>query len=288
MLHKMKLALIPNDFSMDLEVVFRLCSEEQVHYVELAFMWNKSILDLSPEELSKVYDLLDKYNLKVASIQTQIMKTMAPRSILNGKGSDLMHFHHDYNIAQIDRAINLAREFKTPYIITYSYFIWGVRRSVKRWLQLFQDYSGFLPKLQLNQVICLVECEPFTFTATSGQYLHLLQHFESPFIRANFDLANLLDAQKNFTETDFQRLRPYVVYFHVKDRQKKPLWGKKTAVFGEGNVPWQQVLSWFAESGFDGFLSLEPHISGKDRIERGRRCIRNLQKLLRDMHIPFE
>ncbi len=284
----MKVALIPNDFSMDLEAVFRLCAAEHVHYVELGYMWDKSILDLTPEEITKVHDLMARYDLKAASIQTQIMKTMAPGAILDRKGSDRMHLHHDHNVAQIDRAISLAREFKTRHIVTYSYFRWGVRRSTARWEQLFQDYAAFLPKLQASGITCVIECEPDTFAGTVDQYLRLLQHFESPHIRANFDLANLLGAQKRFTEADFQKLYPYVAYFHVKDRRKKRPWGRTGAVFNEGDVPWRQVLPWFAKAGFDGVLSVEPHVHGVDRFELGRRCVRNLQQLLHDLNIPFE
>ncbi len=284
----MKVALIPNDFSMDLEEVFRLCTAEHVHYVELGFMWNKSILDLTPDELTKVHALMEKYDLKAASIQTQIMKTMAPGAILDRKGSDHMHLHHDYNVGQIDRAISLACEFKTSHIVTYSYFRWGVRRSSERWAQLFQDYETFLPKLQASGTTCVIECEPDTFAGTVDQYLRLLQHFESPHIRANLDLANLLGAQKSFSEADFQKIFPYVAYFHVKDRRKKRPWGRTGAVFNEGDVPWRQVLPWFAKAGFGGFLSVEPHVHGEDRFELGRRCVRNLQQLLRDLNIPFE
>jgi sugar phosphate isomerase/epimerase len=284
----MKVALIPNDFSMDLEEVFRLCSAEHVQYIELAFMWNKSILDLTPAETQNVHTLLEKYNLKVASIQTQIMKTMAPGAIVDRKGSGRMHSNHDFNIAQMDRAIALAREFKTPYIVTYSYFRWGVRQSATRWEQLFQDYAAFLPKLQASGVTCVVECEPDTFAGTVDQYLRLLRHFESPNVRANLDLANLLDAQKTFTEADFKNIHPYVAYFHVKDRRKMGPWGRTGAVFNEGDVPWRQVLLWFAKVGFNGILSVEPHVHGEDRFELGSRCVRNLQQLLRDLNIPFE
>ncbi len=284
----MKVALIPNDFSMDLEAVFQLCAAEHVRYVELGYMWSKSILDLTEDELSKVHGLMEKYNLKAASIQTQIMKTMAPGAVLDRKGSDRMHLNHDFNVAQIDRAISLAREFKTPNIVTYSYFLWGTRRSSERWEQLFQDYAAILPKLQAGGVTCVVECEPDTFAGTVDQYLRLLQHFESPHIRANLDLANLLGAQKHFTETDFQKLYPYVAYFHVKDRRKKRPWGRTGAVFNEGDVPWLQVLPWFAKTGFDGYLSVEPHVHGADRFEMGRRCVRNLQKMLSDLNLPFE
>src|SRR5271157_3450730 len=283
-----KVALIPNDFSMDLAAVCQLCEAEHVRYVELAFMWGKSILDLSDGERARVHELLDQHGLEVAAIQTQIMKTMAPNSVLRKGESRSMARDHAYNVAQIDKAIELAADFNTPYIVTYSYFRWGARVTEQNWQQIFADYASFLPKLQVAGKAVVVECEPDTYVGTVPEYLKLLQHFEAPEIRANLDLANLIGAQKWFPETDFKQLFPYVGYFHVKDRRKKRVLGATGAVFGEGFVPWREVLPWFAGAGFDGYLSVEPHVHGGNRFEQGRQCVRNLQKLLGDLNIEFE
>ena len=117
----MKVSLIPNDFSQDLEKVFQLCQTEGVKYVELAYMWNKSILELNEAELTKVHELIDKYNLKAASIQTQIMKVHPPGNPNAKPGTKNMHDDFEFNISQIDTSIKLAKEFNAKYIVTYSF-----------------------------------------------------------------------------------------------------------------------------------------------------------------------
>jgi sugar phosphate isomerase/epimerase len=79
-----------------------------------------------------------------------------------------------------------------------------------------------------------------------------------------------------------------VPYFHVKDRKKVFPFRTGSAIFGEGYIPWKQVLPWFAEKGFNGYLSIEPHVHGENRFEKGRQCAKNLQNLLSELHIPFE
>jgi sugar phosphate isomerase/epimerase len=282
-----KIALIPNDFSMDLEEVFKMCAAESVKYVELANMWNKSILDLNESEQSRVHELLDQYGLQVASIQTQIMKTVAPNSVLRKGESRDMHRDHAFNVSRIDRAIELAADFQTPFIVTYSFYKMGAKVTDQNWQQIFDDYAAFLPKLQTAGKTVVIECEADTYVGTIQQYLKLLHHFEAPDIRANLDLGNMMGAQTSFTEDDFKQIFPYVAYFHVKDRRKK-LFGTAGAVFGEGFVPWRKVLPWFAEAGFSGYLSVEPHVHGANKFEMGRNCVHNLQQLLRDLDIPFE
>lgn len=284
----MKISIIPNDLTMELEAVFKMCQEEKIKYVELGYMWNKSILDLNEEEISKVQSLLSKYNIKVASIQTQIMKVFPPGALLSKIGSNHMHFDYEFNKSKVDRAIELAKIFDAPHIVTYSFFRRGVKITEELWNRLFNDYEQFLPKLKASGKSVVVECEPDTLIATVSDYLKLFQHFESPHIQANFDMANLFGAQNHFTSEEFEQFYKYVPYFHVKDRKKVFLHRTKGAIFGEGYIPWRQVLPWFAEKRFNGFLSIEPHVHGEDKFEKGRQCAKNLQKLLMELNIPFE
>jgi L-ribulose-5-phosphate 3-epimerase len=287
----MKISLIPNDFSMDLERVFQLCREENVKYVELGFMWNKSILDLTEKEIEQVLALLEKYELKVASIQTQIMKVFPPGSKLAKPGSKNMHRDFEYNINQIDRAIELTTIFDTKYIITYSFFRFLTGISEKNWNLMFEIYGKMIEKLEAAKKIAVVECEGDTYVGTIKDYLRLFEEFKSPSIRANFDLANLLSAQPQFTRDNFDQFHEYVNYFHIKDKKYRkflkwlPIGG---SVFGEGEVPWKEVLPWFKEIGFDGFVSVEPHVHGKEKFENGRKCVQHLQKMLIELQIPFE
>src|SRR6056297_1391203 len=154
----MKVGLIPNDFSMDLEKVFKLCEKESVKYVELAYMWGKSILDLNEKELRKVQDLMEKYNLHASAIQTQIGKVYAPSSP-NSKSNKKMHDDYEYNVSRIDRAIELAKIFNTKYIISY-----GFRgrdegdesTKGKYWNELLETYDSFVKKLKpASKVMCV-------------------------------------------------------------------------------------------------------------------------------------
>lgn len=103
-------------------------------------------------------------------------------------------------------------------------------------------------------------------------------------------MSNLHAAQPVFTQDDFDRFYSYVPYFHIKDRRFRKIlkFLPQAAVFGKGSIPWKKVLPWFAEKGFSGFLSVEPHVHGKDKFELGRQCVKNLQNLLQELKIDFE
>jgi sugar phosphate isomerase/epimerase len=286
----MKISLIPNDFSMDLEAVFKLCQEENVHYVELGYMWDKSILDLSESELTKVENLMKQYGLKAASIQTQILKVYPPNSKLSAPGSKNMHRDYEYNLSRIDRALEIATRLNAPYIVSYSFFTHLGGITEENWQRLFNAYATIIEKCKKANKTMVVEVEGDTYVRTIDDYLKLFTHFNSPHLQANFDFANLHSAQRIFTRADFDRFYQFVPYFHVKDRKlpKFKFLPSKGAVFGEGNIEWKQILPWFAEKQFSGFLSIEPHVHGAERFELGRKCVKNLQKLLKELNIAFE
>ncbi|MHA1821436.1 MAG: sugar phosphate isomerase/epimerase family protein, partial [Promethearchaeota archaeon] len=251
------------------------------------YMWRKSVLDLSESEVDRVHNLMEEYNVEAVSIQTQIMKTHPPDSQFYQKGSKDMHKDFEYNISRIDDAIKMANEFKADYIITYSFFKRDPSDVQENWKRLFEVYSGFLPKLKANHKKVVVECESDTYIAGLKDYLEFLGHFNSEHILANFDVANFLETEGNLTEDDFKQLEPFVEYFHVKDRIFLDR-HSRSAIFGEGDVPWKQIINWSASTGKNFVLSVEPHVHGWNRFKKASKCALNLQKLLKEMKLDFK
>ena len=64
----MKLGVITDGISMDLEYALKVMSEHGMQWAELQFVWDKEIGDHSPEEIAKIKTLLTKYNMKVTCI----------------------------------------------------------------------------------------------------------------------------------------------------------------------------------------------------------------------------
>ncbi len=285
----MKLALIPNDFSMDLERIFKLCEEEHVNHVELAYMWGKSILDLSEEELKKVKSLMETYNLKAASIQTQIGKVFPPGALLAKEGSGSMHRDYNFNVSRMDRAIEIADLFQTEYIVMYSFFTYLDWKTEVRWNLLLESYEKFLNKLEKCNKTAVIECEGDTLIRDIDSYMQLFKHFKSPDkLRANLDLANLLSTQDSLSRTDFETILPYLKYLHVKDKTRRKILWNKPQVFGNGDIPWVKTFKWLKDANWNGTISVEPHVHGKNKFELGRQCVRNLKSLLHDLGIKIE
>lgn len=300
-----KVALIPNDFYVpgkEFEAVLDdVCAKENVKFIEIAYLWGKSILDLNEAEIANLHESLDKRGVKIGSIQTQIMKVIPSGAKLASPGSKAMNRDHQFNVSRIDDAIRCAKEFDAKFIVTYSYFDFTIPKKLVEtyWQRLLDDYKTLVSKCEAAKKTMVVECEGDTLVKDTATYLRLFDHFKSRSLMANLDLANFMGHAGTFTRDDFEKLFAHVAYFHVKDRFfrtpglltkgiLKKLFGGKPAILGTGMVPWKQVLPWFIEKGFDGILSVEPHVHGKNKFDDAAACLRNLRAMLEELKIPFE
>ena len=64
----MKLGVITDGISIELEHAVKVASEAGLEYAELQFVWDKEIGDQTDEEIQKIKDLMAQYNLKVPCI----------------------------------------------------------------------------------------------------------------------------------------------------------------------------------------------------------------------------
>ncbi|MHA1997512.1 MAG: sugar phosphate isomerase/epimerase family protein [Promethearchaeota archaeon] len=273
--------------------MIEFCAEENIKFIEIAFLWGKSVLDLDEGEINRVKEILDRNGVKVASIQTQIMKVHPSITSVSRIGSKDMHRDEAYNLSKIDSAIKMANEFGTKYIITYSYFNRYIEAGEDIWPRLIVNYEPLVDACEESNKTMVLECEGDTVVGSIDDYFNLFDFFESPHLKVNLDLANLVGHVGKFDRDDFDRIKEHVEYFHVKDRKRvtRGFFKKRVvetgAVFGEGYIPWKDALTWFNEYGYEGFLSVEPHVHGKNKFEMAKNCVKNLKNLLGELNINF-
>jgi len=118
----------------------------------------------------------------------------------------------------------------------------------------------------------------------------LIASVGSPALRATFDAANFVQCGvRPFTDA-YPLLRPHLVYVQVKDARAAD--GEVTPA-GEGDGEMRETLRALRDSGFTGFMSLEPHLdlagrhggfSGPDKF---RQAAQALKRLLGELSIGW-
>lgn len=84
-----------------------------------------------------------------------------------------------------------------------------------------------------------------------------LDAVDSPALRWLYDTGNVIGHGQEPWDF-YSKVKPFIVYVHIKDRCRV---SGETVYCGEGDAKVREILQDLTESGYDGFVSIEPHIA---------------------------
>jgi sugar phosphate isomerase/epimerase len=154
--------------------------------------------------------------------------------------------------------VEIAHALDTRYIRMFS-FRMPAGQSPETYRQKVIDAIGMFIDLVKDTGIMLVhENENHIYGETAERCLDLYQTFESTGVfKGAFDFANFVQAGEDPVVDCWPQLKPYIEYFHIKDAIKED---KRVVPAGEGDGGIRTILRDAFSSGFNSFLTLEPHL----------------------------
>jgi sugar phosphate isomerase/epimerase len=188
----------------------------------------------------------------------------------------------DKHFEEFKRAVEIAHMMNTKNIRMFSFYIPGdsVESRAKYRNEVFDRIGRFVDYARGNDVILLHENEKGIYGEKAPECRELMDEFGCECFKAIFDFANFVQADQDTLEA-YRLMKDYIAYIHIKDALRGS--GKVVPVgYGDGNV--KEILDDLFTNGFDGFLSLEPHLfdfSGLAELEKGgNKTVINEQKKL--------
>lgn len=155
------------------------------------------------------------------------------------------------------RAVEIAHMMETPNIRMFSFYLPGGCNPDDYKEAVFDRLGKFADYATKNEVILLHENEKGIYGEKAVQCKQIMDEFYGEHFKAIFDFANFVQAKENTIEA-YRLLKPSIAYVHIKDALLDN--GKVVpAGLGDGNV--RLILADMNSTGFEGFLSLEPHLS---------------------------
>lgn len=223
---------------------FKALNKFGIHYFEPRGIDGKNISTLTEEEMYDLRKLMDEYGIKVSSIGSPIGKIKVTEDFE-------AHFEVFKNV------VKEAKILGAKYIRVFSFYHekdidWTEeeRAEVFRRMKIMVEYA------KKEDVILLHENEKHIYGDTADRCLELMKEFYGPNFKAIFDPANFVQSDED-TKRAYAVLKPYIAYMHIKDAMS----GEGAVVpagHGDGNV--EYILRDLFATGYDGFLSLEPHL----------------------------
>jgi sugar phosphate isomerase/epimerase len=257
-----------DEISPDLEEQMNVMESEGISHIEFRGVDGINVLKLTDPELKKVKEQLEARGFKISSIGSPL-------------GKYGIHDEFSVELDNIKRACEIANYLNSPYIRIFSYFIPEGEEPSSLKEEVIYRMKQLIEIAEQHQVTLLLENESKVYGDIDDRCLDLLDACNSPRLRMAFDPGNfVMNGIKPVSEA-LPKLQSYVEYVHIKDASAE----KRIFVpAGDGDGEFVPFIQSLKETGFSGFLSIEPHLNAylPDQDGPGRfvHAVKALKKLL--------
>ncbi len=238
-----KLSGFSDEIAENIDAQFEHLNRLGIGYFEPRGIDGTNISDISDEQCRELKNKMDKAGIKVSSIGSPIGKTSI---------TDDFKAHID----KLLRTIEIAKKLETDYIRVFSFYIPSNEKAEDYRSEVMERMLKMRDIAKDNDIVLLHENEKGIYGDIASRCLDIMETAGSENLRAVFDPANFIQCgQKTFPDA-YEMLKPYIEYMHIKDALKNG--DVVPSGLGEGCV--YEILKALFESGYNGFLSLEPHL----------------------------
>jgi 3-dehydroshikimate dehydratase len=271
-----RLSGFADEIGPDPDLQIQTIRGENLKFIELRAAWGVNSLDLSDSQRRDLRQRLTDAGVGVSSIASPVGKVR-----IDSPWPD--------HVERFKAALDVAEFFGSPYIRVFSYYpppggaIGDYRDEVVRRLREQVELARGRP------VKLLHENEKEIFGENAEACLDIAQSV--PGMRLIFDPANFVQARVRPAKA-WTLLADHVEYFHIKDA----IFGGTEVVLpgaGDGSIP--QILGdAILNRGFDGFISLEPHLmvacksSGFSGPDLFVKAVRTLKAILDRLGVKYQ
>jgi 3-dehydroshikimate dehydratase len=280
-----RLSAFADEISPDLNEQIAVLKSEGISHIDLRGVWGTNVLDLSDEQVHEVQQALQAAGIGVAAIASPLGKVP-----VNSPFEEHTH--------RFERALTVAKMLGTKYIRLFSFYPPLVADTAEKVpadpATYREDVLRFLRTMTMRAseegLTLIHENEKDIYGDTIERNVDLLRTINDPHFRSALDPANYLQCDQTPYPDAYEATLPWLEYVHVKDVRADGT----LVVAGEGEAHWPELLQRLRSDGYDGFMSLEPHLaaagqyqgfSGPDRF---RQASQALQGLLRAMSWSYE
>ncbi len=247
---KFILSAFGDEISPHLDEQVRVLLENDIHYLEFRGMEGKGIIDYPLDDVKAAYQKLRDSGIAVSAVGSPIgtipiTEPFAP------------------HLERFKKTIDGALALDTDYIRMFSFYITPTQKDREADFTFYRDevlsrWQQFIEAAQGTGLTLLHEHEKGIYGDTADRCADLLDSLNSPIVKATFDPANFIQCGETTYPRAFQILRKHIRYLHIKDALAQ---SGKVVPAGQGDGRLPEILQALAQSGFEGFLSIEPHLN---------------------------
>ncbi len=251
-----------DEMSPVLDVQMEMMAKLGIRYIEPRTVDHKNISDYTPAEAKLLRKRFDDHGMAVSALGSPIGKIGI---------KDEFAPHLDV----FKRTIEVAQEMGTQNIRLFSFFIPANEDAALYRDEVMERMGAFVEANKGSGVNLLHENEKAIYGDIPERCLDILKTFEGQ-ILCTYDPSNFVQCDVD-NKHAFDLLGDRIYYMHIKDSVYKTGSGKQVdhgfegvsdahrpAGHGDGCV--EYVLSQLVKRNFEGFASIEPHLSNNNNV----------------------
>jgi sugar phosphate isomerase/epimerase len=243
------LSAFGDEIASDLEEQLVTLNELKIGGLDLRGAWGTNILHMSDEQVRHARQLCDDHGVTVRCVGSPIGKSPLDDPIENELGN-------------LDRIIEIAGMLGTSQIRMFSFY--PADTSTNAYYDQYVDQTidrlaRLVEKASVAGCVLLHENEKEIVGDTPERCYALLKVLHGPHFRFIWDPANFVQVGvAEQVDRCWDMLSPYIGYVHIKDAR---LTDGTVTPAGEGDGQVRKLLDKLQASGYEGVLSLEPHLA---------------------------
>jgi sugar phosphate isomerase/epimerase len=267
-----------DEISPSLDEQLAVLAAEFISHLELRSVWSTNVADLDDAELARFRRALGAAGVRVSAIGSPIGKIGLDAPL----GPEL---------DRLRRVADVAGELGTKTVRVFSFFMPPGEPPQRHRQQVIDRMRALASIAEDRGLVLAHENEKEIYGDRPERCADLIAAVGSPALRATFDAANFVQCGVRPHSEAYGLLRPYLVYVQVKDALAAT---GEVVPAGQGDGEVRETLSALGNEGFEGYLSLEPHLAAGGRHggfsgpEGFRRAARALKDLLGELSLQWQ
>jgi L-ribulose-5-phosphate 3-epimerase len=255
----MRLSVITDEISLDLEHALGVCAELGIGVVELRAVGGANIVSHDQSSLQQIKAILADGDFDVCAISSPFLKCHLHEG---GAPQGAMHFATPASRAEqwgiLEHSLRVARLLGAPVVRAFSF--WRVEKPEEVRQEVADVLSEAARRTASAGLMLALENEHTCNIGTGAEAGWVLGHITSPSFGVIWDPGNEAMLGSRPFPDGYGHIRGRIAHVHLKDVDEEGNWVR----VGTGVIDYPGQLHALAEDGYAGGLSLETHYEVAD------------------------